>query len=56
MVSKDITHNFRIKIQIYKIPKIWNDKSLHNSLVKEKEKKEKEKQKPLLNILKYTLI
>ena len=52
MVSKDTTHNFRIKIQIYKIPKYIFE--MANLSITHWEKKEK--QKTLLNILKYTLI
>ena len=51
MVSKDTTPNFRIKIQIYKIPKYTFE--MANLSITQWEKK---KQKTLLNILKYTLI
>ena len=52
MVSKDTTHNFRIKIQIYKIPK-YRFEMANLSITHWGKKK---KQKTLLNILKYTLI
>ena len=56
MVIKNITHNFRIKIQIYKIPKHFEMTNLSITHWEKKRKKKKKKQKTLLNILKYTLI
>ena len=58
MVGKHITHNFRIKIQIYKYTKTFEMKNLsitHWEKKRREKKRKKKKQKTLLNILKYAL-
>ena len=51
MVSKNITHKFREKnTKFIKYQNIWNNKSLHNSLRKEKGAKKKKKQKLSIKI------